>query len=207
MSDCWLRFFPSSLLFLLGAAVVMSCPTASVCWCVPVFSNSMVIDVVRYLLTVCSLLRIPHLFVHSPTICLSPLHVFCVLSLVFVFSQSFSSLSLQQMYDNISPLMTEAFKYLTPLSLDVFSWVLLFNMQPLENPRLKQDGVNLEDWLQCLGALAGHFYARYTNVDMSALLTFVVNQVCVQVVPVSCHNGNVDYFGVGSAAVMCSSQW
>ena len=84
-----------------------------------------------------------------------------------------------QVYDNLIPSVVEAFRFLTPLSFDVLMWSLLVALSFSERDRLKEDGVNVADWLQNLARFASSAIRRhYASMDPAPLLRFVYAQLC-----------------------------
>ncbi len=88
-------------------------------------------------------------------------------------------LSQIQVYDNLIPSVVEAFRFLTPLTFDVLMWSLLGALSSSERDRLKEDGVNVADWLQNLARFASSLIRRhYTSIDPAPLLRFIYAQLC-----------------------------
>lgn len=84
-----------------------------------------------------------------------------------------------QVYDNLIPSVVEAFKFLTPLSYDVLMWSVLSGIASSERDRLKEDGVNVADWLQNSARFIASLIRRhYSFVDAGPLLRFIYAQLC-----------------------------
>jgi THO complex subunit 2 len=89
-------------------------------------------------------------------------------------------------YDNLVAVMVDALRFVTPLSLDVLSWCILSRLGDdqqqqqggiVNRSRLKEDGVNLSQWLQSLEAFVGSFYKRYPHVDCTGLLSYLQHRL------------------------------
>uniref|UniRef100_M8C3P4 THO complex subunit 2 n=1 Tax=Aegilops tauschii TaxID=37682 RepID=M8C3P4_AEGTA len=58
--------------------------------------------------------------------------------------------------DMINPVV-DAFKYLTQLEYDILQYIVIERLAQGGRERVKDDGLNLSDWLQCLASFWGHF--------------------------------------------------
>ncbi|KAF8138151.1 hypothetical protein EV363DRAFT_1292738 [Boletus edulis] len=80
-------------------------------------------------------------------------------------------------YDNLAGVVIQALRYVTNMGFDVLVYVIL---DALSNPyknRVKDDGVNISDWLQTgLASFTGMLFRRY-SADLSPLLKYVVHQL------------------------------
>ncbi|GAB4813521.1 hypothetical protein N2152v2_000567, partial [Parachlorella kessleri] len=72
--------------------------------------------------------------------------------------------------------IVESLRYITPMAADVMVFAIL---KQLASPKkkLKGDGVNLEEWFQWLAAFTGLFCKKNNEVELSALLQYVANQL------------------------------
>ncbi|CAJ1936729.1 unnamed protein product [Sphenostylis stenocarpa] len=61
--------------------------------------------------------------------------------------------------DMITPVV-DAFKYLTQLEYDILEYVVIERLALGGRDKLKDDGLNLSDWLQSLASFWGHLYMR-----------------------------------------------
>ena len=59
-------------------------------------------------------------------------------------------------YDNLADVVIQALKYVTNMGFDVLAFVILDALANPNKQRLKDDGVNISDWLQSLFALPSH---------------------------------------------------
>jgi THO complex subunit 2 len=85
-------------------------------------------------------------------------------------------------YDNLVEVMVDALRFVTPLSLDVLSHCILFRLAEnsadgTNRSRLKEDGLNVSQWLQSLEAFVGYFYKRFPFVDFQGILSYLTNRL------------------------------
>jgi THO complex subunit 2 len=85
----------------------------------------------------------------------------------------------------IAPVV-ESLKYATPLNLDVVAFVLVDQLTGFNREKLKDDGLNESHWFQSLASFAGQFYRKYPDVELDAILQFVLNQVSYIILPIDC---------------------
>ncbi|PKI58975.1 hypothetical protein CRG98_020620 [Punica granatum] len=64
--------------------------------------------------------------------------------------------------DMIAPVV-DAFKYLTQLEYDILEYVVIERLAQGGREKLKDDGLNLSDWLQSLASFWGHLYDSEAN--------------------------------------------
>ncbi|ETV96865.1 hypothetical protein H310_10146 [Aphanomyces invadans] len=81
-----------------------------------------------------------------------------------------------QSYENLIQPVVECLKYMSPLGMDVLSYVLI---SELSRPRktFKADGHNVSLWLSSLAQFAGSFYRKYPTVELGALLSFLFRRL------------------------------
>jgi len=107
----------------------------------------------------------------SLSVCLS------VCPFASTFFQSFPSFfSLSQAFDNMIGPVVECVRYQTSLSHDVLAYVLLCQLADTKS-KVKEDGINEAHWFQSLAAFSGQYYRKYPDVEMDALLIFIMNQL------------------------------
>jgi len=70
--------------------------------------------------------------------------------------------------DMITPVV-DAFKYLTQLEYDILQYIVIERLAQGGRAKLKDDGLNLSDWLQCLASFWGHLYVPF---DSETVITF-----------------------------------
>ncbi|KAG2492057.1 hypothetical protein HYH03_009555 [Edaphochlamys debaryana] len=79
-----------------------------------------------------------------------------------------------EVYDNQIEVSLEALKYLSPLSYDVLTFVILSRLA-MERDKVKEDGVNISNWLQGLARFTGAACRRFSDLDVGAILQFLLN--------------------------------
>jgi THO complex subunit 2 len=109
-----------------------------------------------------------------------------------------------QVYENLVVLVVDCLRYVSDLSFDVLTYILIESLANPEKERLKPDGTNLSLWLtskfprffenrhrmtytwwfifirySCLGlaAFSGNLFKKYQNLDMSGLLNYIFRQI------------------------------
>nr|CAB3479237.1 unnamed protein product [Digitaria exilis] len=78
--------------------------------------------------------------------------------------------------DMITPVV-DAFKYLTQLEYDILQYIVIERLAQGGRAKLKDDGLNLSDWLQCLASFCGHLCKKHNAVELKGLLQYLVNQL------------------------------
>ncbi|CAL0313802.1 unnamed protein product [Lupinus luteus] len=78
--------------------------------------------------------------------------------------------------DMITPVV-DAFKYLTQLEYDVLEYVVIERLALGGRDKLKDDGLNLSDWLQSLASFWGHLCKKYPSMELRGLFQYLVNQL------------------------------
>ncbi|KAK7836681.1 tho complex subunit 2, partial [Quercus suber] len=78
--------------------------------------------------------------------------------------------------DMITPVV-DAFKYLTQLEYDVLEYVVIERLAQGGRDKLKDDGLNLSDWLQSLASFWGHLCKKYPSMELRGLFQYLVNQL------------------------------
>ncbi|KAH9314243.1 hypothetical protein KI387_022870 [Taxus chinensis] len=78
--------------------------------------------------------------------------------------------------DMIAPVV-DAFKYLTQLEYDVLEYVVIERLAQGGREKLKEDGLNLSDWLQSLASFWGHLCKKYPSMELRGLFQYLVNQL------------------------------
>jgi len=72
--------------------------------------------------------------------------------------------------------ISEALKYLTPLTFDVATFAILCQLASRRR-KLKEDGINLEEWFQWLAAFTGVLARKHESVEVTALAQYIANQL------------------------------
>ncbi|KAL9344872.1 hypothetical protein Peur_062547 [Populus x canadensis] len=78
--------------------------------------------------------------------------------------------------DMISPVV-DAFKYLTQLEYDILEYVVIERLAQGGRDKLKDDGLNLSDWLQSLASFLGHLCKKYPSMELRGLFQYLGNQL------------------------------
>ncbi|KAG0583882.1 hypothetical protein KC19_3G168800 [Ceratodon purpureus] len=78
--------------------------------------------------------------------------------------------------DMIAPVV-DAFKYLTQLEYDVLEYVVIERLAQSGRDKLKDDGLNVSDWLQSLASFWGHLCKKYPSMELRGLVQYLVNQL------------------------------
>lgn len=82
-----------------------------------------------------------------------------------------------QSFDNFIVPVVESLKYMTALAFDCLSFALLAQLSDTTTSKLKDDGVNESHWFQSLASFTGSLHRKYPEVDLSALLQSICNQL------------------------------
>ncbi|KAL6566308.1 hypothetical protein OROGR_001923 [Orobanche gracilis] len=78
--------------------------------------------------------------------------------------------------DMIAPVV-DAFKYLTQLEYDILEYVVIERLVQGGREKLKDDGLNLSDWLQSLASFWGHLCKKYPSMELRGLFQYLINQL------------------------------
>lgn len=70
----------------------------------------------------------------------------------------------------------EALGFLTPMTFDIMTFAILKTFASSRR-KLKEDGVNLEEWFQYLSLFTGLMAKKHNDVEVNALLQYVANQL------------------------------
>ncbi|TDH74164.1 hypothetical protein CCR75_001126 [Bremia lactucae] len=81
-----------------------------------------------------------------------------------------------QSYDNLIQPVVESFKFVTPLGMDVLSFVLVSELSRPQKS-MKSDGTNVSLWLTSLANFSGSFYRKYPNVELAGLLQYLIQRL------------------------------
>jgi THO complex subunit 2 len=87
-------------------------------------------------------------------------------------------------YDNLVGVMVDALLYVAPLSLDVLGFCILSRLSgssggglDVNRSRLKEDGVNVSQWLQSLESFTGEFYKRFPAVECRGIFGYLMHRL------------------------------
>ena len=78
-------------------------------------------------------------------------------------------------YPNMADPCVDALRYGGPLTLDALTFVIIDRLASSSRAKLKDDGVNIADWLVSLASFAGAACRRYEGVDVRSLAQYVAN--------------------------------
>ncbi|CAJ1967154.1 unnamed protein product [Cylindrotheca closterium] len=85
-------------------------------------------------------------------------------------------------YDNLVDVMVESQRFVNPLGSDVLVYCLLnrFTAAPggVDRSRLKEDGVNVSQWLQSLETFTGSFFTRFPHVELRGMICYLLRRLC-----------------------------
>ncbi|KAI0032028.1 transcription factor/nuclear export subunit protein 2-domain-containing protein, partial [Vararia minispora EC-137] len=79
-------------------------------------------------------------------------------------------------YDNLAMVVILSLRYVTTMGFDVLLYVVLEALANAGKPRVKDDGVNISDWLQSLASFTGMLFRRYT-ADLTPILSYTAHQL------------------------------
>jgi len=105
-------------------------------------------------------------------------------------------------YDNLVQVMVDCLQFVTSLSLDVLGFCVLSrlsgSMGGVNRSRLKEDGVNVSQWLQSLESFTGAFYKRFPFIEMRGILSYLMRRL---------KDGHVMELGVLRTLLKTSGGW
>jgi THO complex subunit 2 len=81
-----------------------------------------------------------------------------------------------QRYPNMITPVVEACRYLSDFAYDVLSYLML-EILASDKPRIKDDGINMVDWLQNISLFCGQICRKYEPIDLRSILQYVINQL------------------------------
>ena len=82
-----------------------------------------------------------------------------------------------RMMPNIITALVKSLRYITPLSFDVLTFMIVEALADPTRKRMKDDGANVADWLTSLSKLAAQMCRQYATVETSAFLRYVAQQL------------------------------
>eukprot|EP00934_Nitzschia_sp_Nitz4_P002160 Nitzschia sp. Nitz4//scaffold8_size234185//228061//232728//NITZ4_001309-RA/size234185-processed-gene-0.358-mRNA-1//1//CDS//3329559962//2160//frame0 len=90
-------------------------------------------------------------------------------------------LNQMESYDNMVEVMVDAQRFTNPLGLDVLSFCILSRLSGtsggVNRSLLKEDGVNVSQWLQSLEAFVGAFHKRHPFVEFRGILAYLMRRL------------------------------
>ncbi|KAF0540285.1 THO complex subunit 2 isoform X4 [Gigaspora margarita] len=78
-----------------------------------------------------------------------------------------------QAYGNMINSIVEACKYFTVFEYDILTYQML-EVFSCDRERLKDDGINISDWLKHLSEFCGNMCRKYEKMNLSSILLFIV---------------------------------
>lgn len=111
-------------------------------------------------------------------------------------------LSTIESYDNMIKVMVESMHYVAPLSLDVLCFCILNRltgaMGGVNRSRLKEDGVNVSQWLQSLETFIGALCRQFPSLEIRGIISYLVFRL---------RKGEVMELGVLRTVLKTSGGW
>nr|XP_018263621.1 uncharacterized protein I303_03491 [Kwoniella dejecticola CBS 10117]OBR85779.1 hypothetical protein I303_03491 [Kwoniella dejecticola CBS 10117] len=80
-------------------------------------------------------------------------------------------------YPNIGSAIVDAGRYMTQLSFDVATFVMLDTLSDDRAQRLNETGTGVALWLERLSKFVGDFNRRYVNMDLGPVLQYIINRL------------------------------
>ena len=80
-------------------------------------------------------------------------------------------------YENLIEVVVECARYFTYLGYDIMSWSLINSLGQKGRSRVQQGGLLTSRWLNALSTFAGRIYKRYSVMDPTPVLQYVVEQL------------------------------
>ncbi|KAI9044299.1 putative THO complex component (Rlr1) [Aspergillus affinis] len=88
-----------------------------------------------------------------------------------------TAISQIESYENLIVVVVECARYFTNLGYDVLSWALISSLGSKGRNRLQESGLSTSRWLNALANFAGKIFRRYSMMDPTPLLQYVVEQL------------------------------
>jgi THO complex subunit 2 len=83
-------------------------------------------------------------------------------------------LSQIESYDNMIQPIIESFGFMTPLALDVLSYMLPLHLADTSRHKLQDNGIHVSHWFQYLANFTGVFYRVYPQTELRCLIDFLL---------------------------------
>ncbi|KAJ5165310.1 uncharacterized protein N7500_007140 [Penicillium coprophilum] len=80
-------------------------------------------------------------------------------------------------YENLIEVVVECARYFTYLGYDILSWSLINSLGQKGRSRVQEGGLLTSRWLNALSTFAGRTYKRYSVMDPTPVLQYVVEQL------------------------------
>lgn len=88
-----------------------------------------------------------------------------------------TAISQIESYENLIVVVVECARYFTNLGYDVLTWALISSLGHKGRSRLQESGLLTSRWLNALANFAGKTFKRYSMMDPTPLLQYVVEQL------------------------------
>ena len=86
-------------------------------------------------------------------------------------------LSQIESYDNMIQPIIESFGFMTPLALDVLSFMLPLHLADASRHKLQVDGIHISHWFQYLAHFAGVLYRVYPQTELRPLIDYLLTRL------------------------------
>lgn len=80
-------------------------------------------------------------------------------------------------YENLIEVVVECARYFTYLGYDILTWALIHSLGQKGRSRVQEGGLLTSRWLNALATFAGRTFKRYSVMDPTPLLQYVVEQL------------------------------
>jgi THO complex subunit 2 len=105
-------------------------------------------------------------------------------------------------YDNMIQVMVDAMRFVAPLSLDILCFCILSRLSGgdggVNRSRLKEDGVNVSQWLQSLETYIGALCKRFPSLEVRGIISYLIHRLA---------KGEVMELGVLRSLLKTSGGW
>lgn len=88
-----------------------------------------------------------------------------------------TAISQIESYENLIVVVVECARYFTNLGYDVLNWALISSLGEKGRSRMQESGLLTSRWLNALANFAGKTFKRYSMMDPTPLLQYVVEQL------------------------------
>ncbi|KAL2316276.1 hypothetical protein POMI540_0224 [Schizosaccharomyces pombe] len=88
------------------------------------------------------------------------------------------SIALNQIetYDNLVEVVVDSARFITALDFDALTFIILSSFSNEFKKRLKSDGTSIAHWLQGLASFCGRVFRRYSSLDCTSIVEYVIKQ-------------------------------
>jgi len=82
-------------------------------------------------------------------------------------------------YDNMILPVIDCLSFVTPLALDVLSYMLPAHISDISRHKLQDDGINVAHWFQHLACFTGSFFRAFPQTELRSLVDYLM--LCMEV--------------------------